>query len=138
MTRRFALGITLLNMCMLLITLSGVRVVDAQGAPAPLRTRSLEIVDEQGRVRAFLGVLPANAKTVMPNGQSVPETVILRLMDPKTGRPSVKLATSEQGSGLGLIGQSQTHTTWAIIEADGTSSAIRLRNEGEQERQIRE
>jgi hypothetical protein len=72
----------------------------------------------------------------MPNGKTFPEPVILRLMDPKTGRPSVKLATSEQGSGLGLVGESGTQQTWAIVDVDGTTSAVRLRNEGEEEKRV--
>ena len=57
----------------------------------------LEIVDDQGRVRASVKVQPGGTA----NGQPYPETVILRLIDPN-GRPSVKLAGSEQGAGLSL------------------------------------
>jgi hypothetical protein len=137
MSQRFVIGITMVNLLLLVWTVARIPIAEAQNAAPVVRARSLEIVDEQGRVRAFLGVLPANPNTRMSNGKTFPETVILRLMDPKTGRPSVKLATSEQGSGLGLLGESHTQETWAGIGADGTSSAVRLRNEGEKEQQIK-
>src|SRR5258705_13957814 len=58
------------------------------GAPAVIRGRALEIVDDQGRVRASLSVLPEDPKVIW-NGKPYPETVLLRLMSPD-GRPNVK------------------------------------------------
>jgi hypothetical protein len=65
--------------------------------PAVLRARSLEIVDDQGRVRAFLAVMPP--ATV--DGKDYPETVLLRLIDPTAG-PVVKLTAAANGYALGL------------------------------------
>jgi hypothetical protein len=70
---------------------------DAAAEPGALRARSLEIVDDQGRVRALLAVMPPS--TV--DGKDYPETVLLRLIDPKSG-PVVKLTAAENGSALGL------------------------------------
>ena len=135
--QRLAVVLTLLNFALLAFILAQGHPAGAQGVVPVLRGRALEIVDEQGKTRAFLGVLPANSRTTMPNGKTFPETVILRLMDPNTGRRSVKLATSEQGSGLGLLGESRTHETWVILDADGTTGAVRLKNEDGQEQRIR-
>jgi hypothetical protein len=43
----------------------------------------------------------------MPNGKTVPENVILRLID-ANGRPEVKLGASLQGAWLGLIGETDS------------------------------
>jgi hypothetical protein len=51
--------------------------------------------------------------------------VILRLMDPK-GKPVVKLAGSEQGWVLGLLGDSEP--TYARIEAKGATTFVKLTN----------
>jgi hypothetical protein len=68
-----------------------------------LRGRSLEIVDDEGRVRASIMVHPADPAATAQSGG----TAILRLVD-ENGRPSVKLATTqESGGGLTLVGQSQ-------------------------------
>lgn len=49
-----------------------------------LRVRGLELVDDQGRVRAMLKVFPADTTTKMPDGTTgYPETVLLRLIDSK-------------------------------------------------------
>jgi hypothetical protein len=76
-------------------------------APAGvLRGRALELVDEQGRVRAELKVLPAQPNLKMPDGTvGYPETVQLRLFTSKGG-PYVKLAAMEDGGGLVLGGDS--------------------------------
>jgi hypothetical protein len=134
--QRLAVILTVINFMLLVFLVSQRQPATAQGVTPVLRGKALEIVDDQGKVRAFLGVLPANPTSRGSDGQTFPETVILRLMDPRTGRPSVKLATSEQGSGLGLLGESRTAETWAGIGADGTTSAVRLRNEGRPEQLI--
>jgi hypothetical protein len=91
-----------------------------------LRGRALEIVDDQGRVRASITVLPAHQTVKMPDGKTgFPETVILRLIDPK-GRPEVKLSASEQGAGLGLVGNSDS--AQVLLQAEGTDSFLKLTN----------
>jgi len=135
--QRLLIVLTIVNLVLLIFILAQMRPATAQGISPVLRGRSLEIVDEQGTLRAFLGVLPASPHSTQSNGKGVPETVILRLMDPNTGRPSVKLATSNQGSGLGLLGESKTHGTWVILEADGQSSVARLKNEDGQEQRLK-
>jgi hypothetical protein len=50
---------------------------------------------------------------------------MLRLIDPN-GRPNVKLGASEQGAGLGLGGQSEP--TYIVLQAQGTSTFVKLTN----------
>ncbi len=83
----------------------------APATPVPdvLRARSFELVDDQGRTRAELRVLPADPHVKMPDGTTgYPETVLLRLVDSHNG-PNVKLATTEDGAGLVLGSRSGTY-----------------------------
>jgi len=101
-----------LTTCNLLILALGVgqwRPAEAQDVAPVLRTRALEIVDDQGRVRAELKVLPAQPTLRMPDGTTgYPEAVQLRLMSSRGG-PNVKLVTTEDGSGL-LLGGDKGYT----------------------------
>jgi hypothetical protein len=126
--QRFLIALTILNFVLLLVVLLQGRPTVAQGVAPMLRGKALEIVDDQGRERASISVLPANATT------NFPETVILRLVDPK-GKPFVKLAASEQGSVLGLLGDSEA--TYAQIWAKGTSSFVKLTNKDGRERVVK-
>jgi hypothetical protein len=123
MTQKIAVGLTVVNAVLLVVLLAQMRPLTAQGTPGVLRGRALEIVDDQGKVRASISVLPPNEQTGFPN------TAILRLMDPVTGRPSVKLSTSEKGSGLMLLGDAKTQGTWVILESEGQSNKVRLKTE---------
>jgi len=133
-SQRFAVVLTVVNFALLAFQLTQMQPVTAQGQGVVpvLRGRSLEIVDEQGKLRAFLGVLAAPQ-----GGDALPETVILRLMDPRTGRPSAKFSTSEKGSGLSLAGQSGTRETYLSLNADGTTSSLKLKNEDGREQVLK-
>jgi len=96
--QRFLIGLTALNMILLLILLAQGRTVSAESNAPVLRGRALEIVDDAGRVRASITVEPR----VEVNGTTYPETVLLRMSDPNM-RPVVKLTANEQGSALGLV-----------------------------------
>jgi hypothetical protein len=80
-------------------------------------------------VRASIKVQPA--ETFEPTGRKYPETVVLRLIDPR-GRPEVKIAASEEGGGLSLVGDSDE--TRLLLKAEGAGSSLRLTNKagGEQ------
>ena len=98
--QRFAMAITMLNVILLMITLvtfARIRPVAAKDVAPVLRGSALEIVDAQGRVRASITVEPP----VTMNSRTYPETVLLRLSDPKS-RPVVKITATEEGSGIGL------------------------------------
>jgi len=132
-TPRSLLALTAVNLVLLLFTVAQqLRPAFAQSEPPVLRGRGLEIVDAQGRVRASISVLPP-AKS--PNGDEQAETVLLRLITER-GRPSVKIASSEPASGLSLAGPTGTKDTYLILQANGTSSSLRLRNEDGREQVV--
>ena len=131
MTQRLLVALTLANLGLLLFLLmhaGGPAVADV--APSVLRGRGLEIVDDQGRVRASIKLQPAGTA----DGQAQAETVILRLIDPQ-GRPAVKLAGSEQGGGLGLTAASDA--VHVILKAEDASASLTLTNRDGQERLIK-
>ena len=77
----------------------------AQDVAPVIRGRALEIVDDLGRVRAEIKVLPAQPTLKMPDGTTgYPETVQLRLISSQNS-PHVKLGTMEDGAGLVLGGE---------------------------------
>src|SRR5215831_14989693 len=105
-TQRFAIALTLLNLGLLIFLITQNRKAEADNIAPVLQGRELEIVDDQGKVRASLKVYPADPKVKMPDGTTgYPETVMLRLHNSK-GRPNVKIATTEDGSALVLGGES--------------------------------
>ena len=108
-------------------------VATAVGVPDVIRGRALEIIDEQGRVRASLSVLPDDPN-VKWNGRPYPETVLLRLLSPD-GRPNVKLGASKVGSGLVIGGES--NPTYVQVIAEGGESAVKLVNGDGVERLIK-
>ena len=130
--RRLALVLAALNVGLVLLVIARVRPLAAneQASPGVLRGSALELIDEQGRVRAEIKVLPADPDVKMPNGtKGSPETVQLRLIDSK-GSPHVKLAASEDGSGLVLGGEKG----YVQILSRGTNPYVKIVNGGGQER----
>ena len=123
--QRLLIALTVVNLGLLMFLLVQNRPVEAQSVASVLRARELEIVDDHGRVRASIKVQPADPSVKMPNGKPYSETVILRLIDAK-GQPSVKLATSEQGAGLALVGDSDA--SYVVLKAEGPSSSMKLMN----------
>ena len=124
-TQRILIILTLVNLVVLVLSLAERRTVAAETVSPVLRGRALEIVDEQGRVRASLTVLPAGTSE---HGDRYPETVLLRLITER-GRPSVKISASEEAAGVSLAGPSSTKDTYVIVEAKGRASSLKLRNE---------
>ena len=103
--QRLTLILTAFNLVLFAFGLAQLRPAVAQQVAPVLRARALEIVDEQGRVRAELKVLPAEPTLKMPDGTiGYPEAVQLRLIS-TGGNPNVKLVTTEDGSGLVLGGE---------------------------------
>jgi hypothetical protein len=126
--QRLSVGLTVVN----LFLFTSVLISPAQPSVAPvLRGQRLEIVDQRGRVRASIKVEPAG--TFKPTGRKYPETVMLRLIDPK-GRPEVKIGASVDGAGLGLVGD--VDATQLILQADSAGSSIRLKNVNGRERLV--
>src|SRR5690242_10366442 len=133
--QQFAIGLTVVNLVVLVSML--LRPVSAATSEqlAVLRVRGLELVDDQGRVRAMLKVFPADPNVKMPDGTTgYPETVLLRLINSK-GAPTVKIGASEDGSGISLGGESNptniqllargTRTSLTLINKDGKKQTIK-------------
>jgi hypothetical protein len=133
--QRLLIALTVVNFGLLVFLLAQIRPVEAQSAAPVLRGRALEIVDDQGRVRASIQVLPADENAKTANGKPYPETVMLRLIN-RNGQPSVKLGTSEYGSGLGLGGESGPTQAYVVLKAEGTESSIKLTNKNGQQQMI--
>jgi hypothetical protein len=128
MHARLLVGLTVLNAVMLACSCaqSGSTVM-AQGTASILRGRGLEIVDDAGRVRASITVLPADPHAKMPDGTTGPtETVLLRLINSQ-GRPNIKIAAHERGAGALIAGD--TDPTWVQILAEDGNALIRLTNQ---------
>jgi len=121
---RFLIALTTVNLAILLFTLVQLRPKIDEVAPV-LRGRALQIVDDQGHVRASIAVMPAQAQA---NGETYPETVLLRLITER-GRPSVKISASEEMSGATLVGPSDTRNTYTILQAKRTASTLKLKDE---------
>jgi hypothetical protein len=125
-TQRLALALTVVNLVLLGFILVRLRPdAAAQGVAPVLRGRALEIVDDNGKVRSQIIVVPP---TTMPDGKKYPETTLFRLIDPN-GRPSVKIGTSVDGSGMTLQGDSE-RKEWSGVQmlAEGTSTSVKLTN----------
>lgn len=129
-TSRVLTMLTLLN-CLLLVlqftrTFAPVR---AASTPDVLRARSLEIVDERGRLRASIKLHPS--EVFAQTGKRYPETVMFRLID-ANGRPEVKLGASEKGGGLSLVGDNDA--TQLLLEAENSSVTIKMKSKDGKER----
>ena len=133
--QRLLVAITVLNLLLLVFSLGQTRAILAEGAAPVLRGRALEIVDDKGRVRASITVLPADPTVKMPDGTvGYPETVLLRLITSK-GRPNVKIGATERGAGQVLGGESDP--TYVQILAEGPSTSLKLSNGDGRERLIK-
>ena len=133
--QRFALALTLLNLALLVFLVVEHRKVEAQQVAPVLRGRELQLVDDQGRVRADLKVYPADPKVKMPDGTTgYPEAVMLRLYSSQ-GRPNIKLATTEDGAGLVLGGEA--NPTYVQILSRGGNPFVKIVNKDGREQVIK-
>jgi hypothetical protein len=134
-TQRIAVGLTVLNLFLLAHTLFRASPATSAEVAPVLRGHALEIVDDNGRVRAMIRVLPANLTVKMPDDTTgYPETVLLRLIDSK-GAPNVKIAATEDGSAVSLGGES--NPTNIQLLARGASTSLKLVNKDGQQRVIK-
>ena len=131
--QRLTIVLTAFNLILLAFGLAQLRPAVAQGVASVLRARALEIVDDQGRVRAEIKVLPAQPTLKMPDGTTgYPETVQLRLISSEGG-PHVKLVTTEDGSGLVLGGEKG----YTQLLSRGTDPFIKIVTKDGRERTIK-
>jgi hypothetical protein len=139
-SQRFLIALTVLNLGLLVFLLAQVEVrflgfrvlgsAEVISAGSVLRGRALEITDDEGRTRASIKVHPAS---VLPDGTTYPETVLLRLINSQ-GTPNVKLAATEDGSGLVLSGEA--NPTHVQILARGTTTSLKLTDKNGQQHSI--
>ena len=127
-TLHIATALTLVNLTILICLVIRIQPVKADEPVPVLRGHKLEIVDDHGKVRASIQVVPAGpARNVeglpINNGKVYPEAVLFRLIRPD-GRPSVKIETSEQGSGLNLSGGSDPG--YIVISAKDAETSLTL------------
>ena len=131
--QRLTILLTAVNLILLAFALAQLRPANAQGVAPVLRGRALEIVDDQGRVRAEIKVLPAQPALKMPDGTTgYPETVQLRLISSE-GSPHVKLATTEDGAALVLGGEKG----YTQLLSRGTDPFIKIVTKDGRERTIK-
>jgi len=125
-TQRLLIVLTAVNLGVLCYQVIQPRLAVAStvNSPGVLRGRALEIVDERGRIRASITVLPEDPK-VMWKGKPYPETTLLRLMSPD-GRPNVKLGASHSGAALVIGGEADP--TYIQVLAEGGESTLKLVN----------
>ena len=104
-SRQIIIVLVAINLMSLAFVFSQAKSHAADAKAPVLRVSGLELVDEHGKVRAELKVLPAQPNFKMADGTvGYPEAVQLRLFTSQ-GAPNVKLAAIEDGSGLVLSGE---------------------------------
>ena len=107
---RIAVAITLINLVLLIFAFARSGAPAAQTVPEVLRVRAIELVDDNGQVRAQLNV--------ESDGE-----VVFRLRDAK-GTIRVKLGASEDGSGLVLLDDATEPGVHLLTNRDGTSLTL--------------
>ena len=126
---RFAVALGAANLVLLIaLLIHAFGPARAADEVSILRARGLQIVDDQGRVRASIGVLPQTGDQA--------ETVLLRLITER-GRPTVKIGASEPASGMSVAGPTGTSDTYVVFEARDKTTSLRLRDEAGNERVVK-
>jgi hypothetical protein len=92
------IGLTLLNLAILAIIVLHGPAAAVSTTDGILRGHGLQIVDDQGKIRASITIHPA---TRQPDGSTYPETVLLRMITSE-GRPAVKIGSADDGAGIVL------------------------------------
>jgi hypothetical protein len=92
------LALTVINLGLFGYTVSQQNASAAPGDDGIIRGKGLQIVDDKGKVRASISIMPPEK---MADGSTYPETVLLRLITDE-GRPSVKISATTDGSGMSL------------------------------------
>jgi len=116
-TQRLVIALTATEPCDPDVHPASRQTVAVCGGRVVLRGRALEIVDDQGHVRAMIKIFPADPTVKMPDGTTgYPETVLLRLIDSK-GAPNVKIAGD--GGRLGRKLRGRVNPTHVQVLARG-------------------
>ena len=118
--QRLLIALTIVNLVLLVFVLAQIQPAIAQGIAPVLRGHALEIIDEQGRVRASITVNPP----VTVDSRLYSESVLLRLSDPRGG-PGVKIDVDKDHAGLRLGDGAETGID---VHAKVTGSFVRVTN----------
>jgi hypothetical protein len=110
-TQRLAIALTTVNLALLLLVWAKPAPTATPGVETVVRARALELVDEQGQVRAQLNV--------ESNGEAV-----FRLRDAR-GTVRVKLGASEEGSGLLLLDDATEPGVHILAKSAGPTLTLR-------------
>ncbi len=130
---RAIVALVIVNQILLTVQLAHARPASPDPIVPVLRGRALELVDERGRVRAEIKVLPAQPNVKMPDGTTgIPETVQLRLIN-SAGSPHVKLVAPEDGSALVLGGEGGAYVQ---IRSRGADPTVKIHHSDGRERVI--
>lgn len=120
--QRWAIALSILNFVMLLIALffflSPSQPAEAKEMSPALRARSLELVAEDGTVRARINIEDDGA-------------VVFRMTD-EEGNIRMKLGASEDGSGLVLLNNSTEPGVHLLANSTGTTVTLTTKD-GQQE-----
>lgn len=133
-TQRLVIALTTINSVILIFNMVHMYPAAAERVAPILRGSGLEIVDDQGKVRAQIVVYPTSTTA---DGAKQPDTALFRLIDPN-GRPGVKIGTSVEGSAVSLAGDSERRE-WSGVQilAKGTGSLLKLTNKDGREQQLK-
>ena len=112
--RRLVVLLTTINTAVLVVLLIRSSSLFAASEPETVRARAIELVDQQGRVRAQLNV--------EPNGEAV-----FRLRDAK-GEIRVKLGADGEGSGLILLDGATEPRIHMLAKDSGISVTLTNKN----------
>jgi hypothetical protein len=104
---RLVIAMTVINLVLLLLTVTRAGRTTTQAESPILRGRVIELVDDRGQVRSRLNVEPSGE-------------VVLRLID-QNGTIRVKLGAGEDGSGLVLLDEATEPAIHMIARQVGTS-----------------
>jgi hypothetical protein len=113
-TRRVLFGLTAINVALVAVQLAQAGRASAASVPEILRARLIELVDQNGRVRAQL--------KVESDGEAV-----FRLRDSK-GEVRVKLGAGSDGSGLVLLDGSTEPAIHMLAKSAATSVTLSSRD----------
>jgi hypothetical protein len=119
--RLFVLGLTAVNVVVLLIVIAQDGPANGPAQPQVVRAQALELVDGRGQVRAQLNVEPSGEAVFRMRGES--------------GAIRVKLGGSDRGSGLLLLNDATEPGAQILARRSGTS--LLLRNRGNLRRVIK-
>lgn len=134
-THRLAVALTIINLGILLVAVLLLTSASRSEMAPVVRGRAFELVDENGKVRSEIKIMPAEPSTRMPDGSiGYPESVLFRLFDSEGG-PNVKISATEDGSGVVLGGESgyiqilsrTTDPSIKLVSKNGDEQVIKIK-----------